>query len=87
MRCSMQSLGLEGRPGIEKLRYAFITTPTLEASALKASATLPEEEFCNYHETQVNGEPSAETDTDQAAIVQILAGANRGICRRKVRCM
>ena len=79
--------GFRGRPGIEKLRYAFITTPTLEASALKASATLPEEEFCNYHETQVNGEPSAETDTDQAAIVQILAGANRGICRRKVRCM
>jgi hypothetical protein len=49
-----------------KLRYAFITTPTLEASALKASATLPEDEFYNYQETQLNGKPSAEANTDQA---------------------
>ena len=38
----------------------FITTPTLEASALKASATLPEDKFCNYQETQLNGEPSGD---------------------------
>src|SRR5436305_964308 len=55
-----------GHAGIRKLRYAFITTPTLEASALKVSATLPEDKFCNYQETQLNGEPSAGTDADQA---------------------
>jgi hypothetical protein len=55
---------VEGHPATEKLRYAFITTPTLETSALKASATLPESEFCDYQETQLSGEPSAETDTD-----------------------
>lgn len=56
----------KGHPGTKELRYAFITTPTLGASALKASDTIPEGECCNYQETQINGEPSAETDTDQA---------------------
>jgi hypothetical protein len=43
----------EGQPATEKLRYAFITTPTLEASALKASATIPEDEFCDSQESTI----------------------------------
>lgn len=63
----------QGHPAIQKLRYAFITTPTLQASALKASAALPDDECCNYQEAQLNGVPSADTDTGQAPMAVTIA--------------